>query len=89
MGLTRAAALDYAKQGIRVNAVSPGFIDTEANDRTLEQLGTTMDALVSPVPMGRVGQPAEVAQAVVFLCSDAASYITGHSLSIDGGVVAG
>lgn len=68
-----------------MNAVSPGFIDTEMNDRTLEQLGTTIDALVSRSPMARVSEAAEIAQSVVFLCSDAASYITGQSLSIDGG----
>jgi NAD(P)-dependent dehydrogenase (short-subunit alcohol dehydrogenase family) len=59
------------------------------NDHTLEQLGTTVDALVSPVPMRRVGQAAEIAQSVIFLCSDAASYITGQPLAIDGGLMAG
>jgi NAD(P)-dependent dehydrogenase (short-subunit alcohol dehydrogenase family) len=62
MGLTRSAALDYAKRGNRVNAVSPGFIDTEMNDRTLELLGITVDALVSRSPMARVGEAAEIAQ---------------------------
>ncbi|MCC5669603.1 SDR family oxidoreductase [Nostoc sp. CHAB 5784] len=85
MGLTKSAALDYAKQGIRINGINPGFIATEMNDRILEQLGTTVDALVSTVPMGRVGQAEEIAQAVIFLCSDAASYITGQPLAIDGG----
>ncbi len=85
MGLTKAAALDYAKQGIRINAINPGFIATEMNDRILEQLGTTVDSFASTVPMGRVGQAEEIAQAVIFLCSDAASYITGQPLAIDGG----
>jgi len=85
MGLTKSAALDYAKQGIRINAINPGFTATEMNDRILEQLGTTVDALASTVPMGRVGQAEEIAQAVIFLCSDAASYITGQPLAIDGG----
>ncbi|MBC7968777.1 MAG: SDR family oxidoreductase, partial [Verrucomicrobia bacterium] len=76
MGLTRAAALDYAKQGIRINAVNPSLIATDMADRSLEQLGITIDNFASTVPMGRIGQAAEIAQAVVFLCSDAASYIT-------------
>lgn len=85
MGLTKSAALDYAKQGIRINAINPGFIATEMNDRRLEQLGPTVDAFASTVPMGRVGQAEEIAQAVIFLCSDAASYITGQPLALDGG----
>ncbi len=85
MGLTRAAALDYAKQGIRVNAVNPGGTATELLDHAFGQLGITADDLGSLVPMGRIGQATEIAQAVVFLCSDAASYITGQPLVIDGG----
>ncbi|MBD1919401.1 SDR family oxidoreductase [Phormidium sp. FACHB-77] len=89
MGLTRAAALDYAKQGIRVNAVNPGVSATELLDRAFKQLGITADDFDSLVPMGRIGQATEIAQAVVFLCSDAASYITGQPLAIDGGFTAG
>jgi NAD(P)-dependent dehydrogenase (short-subunit alcohol dehydrogenase family) len=88
IGLTKSAALDYAKQGIRINAINPGFIATEMNDRTVEQMNTTVDDLASTVPMGRMGQAAEIAQAVVFLCSDAASYITGQPLIVDGGFTA-
>ncbi len=77
MGLTRTAALDYAKQGIRINAVNPGLIDTAMMDR----LGGDS----STVPMGRLGQAEEIAQAVLFLCSDAATYITGQPLVVDGG----
>ena len=89
MGLTRSAALDYAKQGIRINAVNPGPpIATEMNDRILGQLGITIDNFAATVPMGRMGQAAEIAQAVVFLCSDAASYITGQPLVVDGGATA-
>lgn len=84
MGLTRAAALDYAKQGIRINAVNPGMTDTEMLDRL--DNGSVND--LSEVPMGRKGQAAEIAQAVVFLCSDAASYITGQPLVVDGGFTA-
>ncbi|MHC5760469.1 SDR family oxidoreductase [Nostoc sp.] len=82
MGLTRSAALDYAKQGIRINAVNPGPISTDMVDRILEPLGITVDSFASTVPMGRVGQAEEIAQAVIFLCSDAASYITGQPLAI-------
>ncbi|MFQ4143432.1 SDR family oxidoreductase [Chlorogloeopsis sp. ULAP02] len=88
MGLTRSAALDYAKQGIRINAVNGGFIQTEMMERTLSQVGSTVDYLASLVPMGRVGRAEEIAQAVVFLCSDVASYITGQPLTIDGGYTA-
>jgi NAD(P)-dependent dehydrogenase (short-subunit alcohol dehydrogenase family) len=85
VGLTRAAALDYAKQGIRINAVNPGAIATELFARSIDQVGITADDFVSMVPMGRIGQAEEIAQTVVFLCSDAASYITGQPLVIDGG----
>ncbi|MEH2091024.1 SDR family oxidoreductase [Nostoc sp.] len=88
MGLTRSAALDYVKQGIRINAVNPGPIATDMVDRILEPLGITVDSFASTVPMGRVGQAEEIAQAVIFLCSDAASYITGQPLAIDGGYTA-
>ncbi|PSB42756.1 hypothetical protein C7B80_26385 [Cyanosarcina cf. burmensis CCALA 770] len=88
MGLTRAAALDYAKQEIRINAINPAFIATEALYRLLDQMGITADNLAPMVPMGRTGQVEEVAQAVVFLCSDAASYITGQPLVVDGGFTA-
>jgi NAD(P)-dependent dehydrogenase (short-subunit alcohol dehydrogenase family) len=87
MGLTRAAALDYAKQGIRINAVNPGAIATEMTDR-FTNTGITLEQFVSLIPMGRIGKPEEIAATVVFLCSDAASYITGQSLVVDGGVTA-
>ncbi len=85
MGLTRSAALDYAKQGIRINAVNPGIIATDMIDRLADGMDGTADDLASTVPMGRMGRAAEIAQTVVFLCSDAASYITGQPLAIDGG----
>ncbi|PSN15700.1 short chain dehydrogenase [filamentous cyanobacterium CCT1] len=88
MGLTRTAALDYAKQGIRINAVNPGPIATDIMARAADRWGIPSDELGSMVPMGRIGQAAEIAQAVVFLCSDAASYITGQPLVIDGGYTA-
>lgn len=85
MGLTRSAALDYAKQGIRINAINPGLIATAMMDRFSS---SSADDFESTVPMGRMGQAEEIAQAVVFLCSDAASYITGQPLVIDGGFTA-
>ncbi len=87
MGLTRSAAQDYAKKGIRINAVNPGIIATAMIDRMTADTGGTAD-LASTVPMGRMGQPEEIAETVVFLCSDAASYITGQSLVVDGGILA-
>jgi NAD(P)-dependent dehydrogenase (short-subunit alcohol dehydrogenase family) len=88
MGLTRSAALDYAKQSIRINAVNPGLIATEMMDR-FTTTGSTLEQFASVVPMGRLGQSEEIAATVVFLCSDAASYITGQSLLVDGGYTAG
>jgi NAD(P)-dependent dehydrogenase (short-subunit alcohol dehydrogenase family) len=89
MGLTRAAALDYAKQGIRINAVNPGLTGTEGLDRFTNKDPALEQQLASIVPMERMGQPEEIAAAVVFLCSDAASYMTGQSLVLDGGYTAG
>ncbi len=85
MGLTRSASLDYAKQGIRINAVNPGIIATDMIDRLVDETGGTSETYDAMVPMGRMGRVEEIAQAVVFLCSDAASYITGQPLVIDGG----
>lgn len=93
IGLTRSAALDYAKQGIRINAVNPGYIrGTElVTPKSLQEMGMTLEQfdsmLSSSVPMGRRGQPEEIAATVLFLCSDAASYITGQSFAIDGGII--
>jgi NAD(P)-dependent dehydrogenase (short-subunit alcohol dehydrogenase family) len=94
MGLTRSAALDYAKQGIRINAVNPGYF--RGTDivtlQSLQEMGVTREQfesmVSSSVPMGRMGQPEEIAAMVVFLCSDAASYITGQPFAIDGGLMA-
>ena len=85
MGLTRSAALDYAQQGIRINAVNPGIIATDMMDRLADG---NPDQMASIVPMGRLGQAEEIAVTVVFLCSDAASYITGQPIVIDGGYTA-
>ena len=86
--LTRTAALEYAKQGVRVNAVCPGFIETpmtEAHARVNPDLEPWIRRIQ---PMGRLGTADEVAEAVLWLCSNAASFVTGHALAIDGGMVA-
>lgn len=91
MGLTKSAALDYAQSGIRINAVNPGIIDTDLISRMTEKMGdpkTASQQLTTMIPMGRMGKAEEIASTVLFLCSEAASYITGQSLVIDGGYVA-
>jgi NAD(P)-dependent dehydrogenase (short-subunit alcohol dehydrogenase family) len=88
VGLTRCAAIEYAKAGVRVNAVCPGIIETPMLDRLSAEMPTLREALLAMKPMGRLGTPAEVAEAVVWLCSDAASFVTGHALAVDGGYVA-
>lgn len=89
VGLTRTAALEYAKKGIRVNAVNPVFTITPMVTGMFEVIGDFKDKLEAAIPMKRFGQPNEVAEAIVWLCSDAASFITGHCLPIDGGMTAG
>jgi NAD(P)-dependent dehydrogenase (short-subunit alcohol dehydrogenase family) len=88
IGLTKSIALEYAKQGVRVNAVCPGSIRTQmlegftgGNEAALEGMGKMQ-------PIGRLGTAEEVAAAIVWLCSDAAAFVTGHALAVDGGVLA-
>ena len=88
VGLTRAAAIEYAKAGVRVNAVCPGVIDTPMVDRLSLEMPTLREVLLAMKPMGRLGRPAEIAEAILWLCSDAASFVTGHALAVDGGYVA-
>ena len=88
IGLTKTAALEYSAQGIRVNAVCPGTIRTAVHDTILEEDPTVIESWAALHPIGRVGEPPEVAEAVVWLCSDAASFVTGHSLLVDGGLTA-
>lgn len=88
VGLTRTAALDYATDGIRVNAVCPGVIDTEMITRFTHGAEEAESALVAMEPMGRMGRPDEIADAVVWLCSDRSSFTTGQAIAVDGGVVA-
>ena len=87
-GLTRTAALEYAEQGIRVNAVCPGVIHTPMIDRIVSGDAQAEAQFTALEPVGRMGSPAEVAQAVVWLCSDAASFVTGIAMPVDGGFVA-
>jgi NAD(P)-dependent dehydrogenase (short-subunit alcohol dehydrogenase family) len=88
VGLTRAAALEYASRNIRVNAVSPGSIETPMGERAFGSLENYRQAMAPAYPMGRIGLPHEVADAVLFLCSENASFITGQTLVIDGGSLA-
>lgn len=85
IGLTKTSALEYAESGIRINAVCPGIINTEMIERFTKGDKETLAEMEKMEPMGRLGEPEEVANPVVWLCSDEASYITGHALPIDGG----
>ena len=87
-GLTKTAALEYAEQGIRVNAVCPGVIHTAMIDRIVGGDAEAEAQFTALEPVGRMGLPAEVAQVVVWLCSDAASFVTGVAMPVDGGFVA-
>jgi NAD(P)-dependent dehydrogenase (short-subunit alcohol dehydrogenase family) len=88
VGLTKTAALENAKSGIRVNAVCPGYIETPMADRTL-RVPSVHQYVVNCHPIGRLGKPMEIAEAVVWMCSDGASLMTGQSLVLDGGFLAG
>lgn len=88
LGLTKTAALEYSKQNIRVNAVCPGVIETPMIERFTRGDTKAHELLVAGEPMGRVGHPAEIAQAVLWLSSSGASFVTGHPLVVDGGWVA-
>jgi NAD(P)-dependent dehydrogenase (short-subunit alcohol dehydrogenase family) len=88
IGLTKTAALETAKSGIRVNAVCPGFTETPMADRTL-RAPAVREYVLSCHPIGRFGKPSEIAEAVVWMCSDRASFMTGQSLVLDGGFLAG
>jgi NAD(P)-dependent dehydrogenase (short-subunit alcohol dehydrogenase family) len=85
IGLTKDAALDYAGSNIRINAICPGIINTEMMDRFTGGTDEGRDRVIAQEPIGRMGRPEEIAAAVVWLCSDAASFVTGHALVADGG----
>jgi meso-butanediol dehydrogenase/(S,S)-butanediol dehydrogenase/diacetyl reductase len=89
VNLTRTAALELANAGIRVNAVCPGLIDTPSLRRALDRLPGVEGPARGAVPLGRLGRPEEVAAAISFLASDEASYVTGTTLVVDGGLTAG
>lgn len=85
IGLTKSAALDYASYGIRVNAICPGLVNTPlvANEKP-----EMRDGLISAHPLGRIAEPEEIADAIVWLCSDKSSFVTGIGLPVDGGYTA-
>jgi NAD(P)-dependent dehydrogenase (short-subunit alcohol dehydrogenase family) len=88
IGLTKSAALEYAATGIRINAVCPGLIWTPMADQMVASgQGEAIKAMTRTIPMGRHGQAEEIADAVLWLCSQAASYVTGQSISVDGGLI--
>src|ERR671930_1861154 len=88
VGLTKSAALAYAQSGIRVNAVCPGYIRTPMVEGSPNFNPQYEAELIARHPIGRLGPPEEIAEAVVWLCSDAASFVTGHTMTVDGGYVA-
>ncbi|PQO29038.1 glucose 1-dehydrogenase [Blastopirellula marina] len=89
VGLTRTAALEYVKKGIRVNAVNPGLIDTQVARDVVNGDEAAYAEFATRVPIGRAGSPAEIAAAVLWLSSSAASYVVGQALTVDGGLTVG
>jgi NAD(P)-dependent dehydrogenase (short-subunit alcohol dehydrogenase family) len=87
VGLTRAAAMEYASQGIRINAICPGSTRTPMLEGFMGGDPQVERMMTRAVPLGRLGRPEEIAEAVVWLCSDAASFVVGHALAVDGGAV--
>lgn len=86
VGLTRTAALEYVRHGIRVNAVNPGLIDTQVARDVVSGDEQAYTEIAKRVPIGRAGRPGEIASAVLWLCSPGASYVVGHALTVDGGM---
>ena len=85
VGLTKTAAIEYAEAGIRVSAVCPGYIHTRMTEETMRRRGA---AILAQTPLHRMGNPEEIAEMVVWLCSDRASYVTGVAYNVDGGWMA-
>jgi NAD(P)-dependent dehydrogenase (short-subunit alcohol dehydrogenase family) len=88
IGLTKSFALAYAAQGIRVNAICPGYIDTPMVRTPMNMVPEMEQQVIARHPVGRLGTPQEIAAAVIWLCSDAASFVTGHAMVADGGYIA-
>jgi len=88
VGVTKTAALQYAREGIRINAICPGNTQTAIFDDVKETMPEVYERLLGATPIGRLARPTEIASAVLWLCSDAASYCTGHTLVVDGGYTA-
>jgi NAD(P)-dependent dehydrogenase (short-subunit alcohol dehydrogenase family) len=89
IGLTKVAALEFSAKGIRINAVNPAVIDTEMVDRIVAGYGNNKETDLVPLhPIGRLGRVEEIAEAVLWLCSPKSSFVTGHSLVVDGGFTA-
>lgn len=87
LGLTKSAALEYAKSGIRINAIAPGGVKTDMEKRVVENNRQLLETFDSMHPIGRIADPKEIADAVVWLLSDKASFVLGHTLLVDGGIV--
>jgi NAD(P)-dependent dehydrogenase (short-subunit alcohol dehydrogenase family) len=88
IGLTKSAAVEYSKLGVRINAVNPAAIETEMLGHVAGDNPEALAQMAAGHPIGRIGRPEEVAEAVIWLCSDKASFVTGHSLLVDGGYTA-
>ena len=88
VGMTKTAAAEYARQGIRINSVCPGVVNTPMMGRALEREPLREKKLRNVHPMGRFAEPAEIAQAAMWLCSEHSSFVTGHQLAVDGGLTA-
>jgi 2-keto-3-deoxy-L-fuconate dehydrogenase len=88
IAMTRALAVDHVADGVRVNAVCPGTVDSPWVRRLVEEVGESLDALRARQPMGRLGTPGEIAEAVAYLASDDAAFVTGTAFVIDGGLTA-
>lgn len=85
VSLTKTAAVEWTARGIRVNAVAPGYVETDLVRTAIADGRISLDPIVARIPAGRLASPSEIASTIIFLCSDAASYISGHVLHVDGG----